>query len=123
MYMRRVMVDTSSMVFAFSNRKDIFAIVEERLDATPTVSAGIIGELKKLSARRSKEGRAAKLALRVIKKHRIRALENSEQVDDFLVRAAVDEGFEVCTNDIGLKRRLRNMGVRALSISKSGVLR
>lgn len=120
--MRKIILDTSSILFAFSNKLDIFSLVEERLDSKAVVSEGIISELKRLSARRNKEGNAARLSLQIIKKHGVEVLKNDQKVDDFLVRAGT-EGMTVCTNDIGLKNRLKSKGVRPLSVSKSGVLR
>jgi rRNA-processing protein FCF1 len=120
--MRKIILDTSSIVFAFSNKHDIFSLVEERLESQPVISEGIIAELKKLSLRRSKEGNGARFALQVIEKHKIETLNNNQKVDDFLVKVGM-EGMSVCTNDVGLKNRLKSRGIRPLSISKSGVLR
>lgn len=121
--MQKIILDTSSIVFAFSNRLDIFALVGERLDCKAVVSTGIISELKKLSLRRNKEGQSAKLALQIIKKHSVEVLKNDQKVDEFLVTAGTEMGMTVCTNDLGLKRRLRSKSIRALSLSGSGVLR
>jgi rRNA-processing protein FCF1 len=121
--MRRILLDTSSIVFAFSNKLDIFALVEERLDSRAVVSDGILAELKKLSLRRNKEGNGARLALQVMQGHKVEALKNSQKVDDFLVKAGTEGEMLVCTNDIGVKRRLKSRGIRPLSVSRSGVLR
>jgi len=121
--MPAILLDTSSIVFAFSNKVDLFAKVEERLDAKPLISAGVMRELQKLSKRKTKEGRAAKMALQVIENHRIVILSDNGPVDDFLVRAGTEGRIAVCTNDIGLKKRLKSKGAKPLSVSRSGVLR
>lgn len=121
--MRRIILDTSSIVFAFSNKHDIFSLVEERLESRAVVSDGILAELKKLSLRRNKEGNGARLALQVIPRHNVEMLSSNQKVDDFLVKVGTEGEMLVCTNDIGLKRRLKSKGIRPLSISKSGVLR
>jgi len=121
--MKLMLIDTSSIVFAFSNKIDIFGIVEERLDSKPVITKGVIRELRKLSSRKSKEGKAAKLALAVLEKHKVETLDDNGPVDDFIVREASEKGLGACTNDIILKGRLRSRGIRALSASRSGVLR
>lgn len=121
--MRRIILDTSSIVFAFENRLDIFALVHERLDSKPVVSSGIMSELRKLSLRRNREGNAAKLALQIIGRHDVEVVKSDRKVDDSLVQIGKEGKVLVCTNDAGLKRRLRSAGIRPLSISRSGVLR
>ncbi len=121
--MRRIILDTSSIVFAFSRKKDIFALAEEKLDSRPVVSRGIVAELLKLGLRKTKEGAAARLAVRVMERHHVEMLENSQKVDDFLLRAGREGLMAVCTNDTALKQRLKKLKIKAFSVSDSGVLR
>jgi rRNA-processing protein FCF1 len=121
--MKRILVDTSSIVFSFQNKKDIFIDIEERLEAKVVISLGIRRELQRLSARRNNEGRAAKLAIQVMRLHEVEVLQNAQPVDDFLVAAGADGKIEVCTNDIELKRRLLGIGLKPYSVSRKGILR
>jgi rRNA-processing protein FCF1 len=121
--MKSILVDTSSIVFALSNNKDIFAVIEEKLEAKVVISQGIVRELQRLGSKRNKEGRAAKLAMEIMRLHDIEVLPDIEKVDDFIVKTGAAGKMAVCTNDLGLKKRLLGVGVRALSVSQKGILR
>ena len=121
--MHRVILDTSSIVFAFSRKVDVFRCAEDQLQARIAVSAGVMRELRGLAAGRTKEGRSAKVALEVMKKYRIEMDPDDRVADRWILDAGMEEGVYVCTNDIRLKRELRERGKRVLSVSENGVLR
>jgi rRNA-processing protein FCF1 len=121
--MHRVILDTSSIVFAFSRKVDIFGRAEDQLQARIVVSAGVMRELRGLASGRTKEGRSAKVALEVMKKYRIDVDGDGRAADRWILDAGMAAGVYVCTNDIRLKRELLERGKRALSVSENGVLR
>jgi len=121
--MRKVILDTSSIVFAFSMKANIFEAAEDQLRARIVVSSGIMRELKGIASGRTKESRAARIALEMMKRHAVDVVDDDRRADDWILDAGVAEGVYVCTNDMGLKRELRERGKRALSVSENGVLR
>jgi rRNA-processing protein FCF1 len=121
--MHRVILDTSSIVFAFSRKADIFESAEDRLHARIVVSRGVMRELNSIALRRTKAGRAAKVALEMLKKYTVDVEDDDRQADKWILDAGMDSDIYVCTNDIRLKQELRKRGKLALSVSENGVLR
>jgi rRNA-processing protein FCF1 len=121
--MHRLILDTSSILFAISRKVDVFSAAEEQLDAVAIVSSGVLRELKGIASGRTKESSAARIALEMIGARRVEVVKDDGKVDLWVLRAGSAPGVYVCTNDIKLKRELRARGKRALSVSENGVLR
>ena len=121
--MRKVMLDTSSIVFAFSRKANIFEAAEDQLQARIVVSSGVMRELKGIASGRTKAARAAKVALEMMLRYKIEIVDDSRRADEWILDAGLAEGVYVCTNDIRLKQELRERGKRALSVSDNGTLR
>ncbi len=121
---RQIIIDTSSILFALSNRKDLFAIVQESLPSyTIVISEGVLGELKKLA--KSKKGSAggARLALSIIESLEIQVVKDSSYVDSWVVSEWEKRNCAVCTNDSELKKRLTGKGAMVVTVTKDGKLR
>ena len=121
--MHRLILDTSSIIFAASRKVDVFRSVEEQLGAAPVVSSGVMRELNGIAMGRTKEGRSARVALEMMKCHGVEVVKDDGDVDKWVFRVGRAPSVYVCTNDINLKRALRKEGKRALSVSENGVLR
>ncbi|MDE1767813.1 MAG: hypothetical protein KGH67_02275 [Candidatus Micrarchaeota archaeon] len=120
--MNRIILDTSSILFALSNKIDLFKKVEEQLSYEPVVSAGVIKELSKMAESRQKNSKYASVALLLIKRYNVKVENNDDYVDRWILSSA--KAFQnVCTNDIKLKRQLSSQGVNTYSISRGGSLR
>lgn len=123
--MPTVIPDTSSIIFAVSNKRDIFAALRERYPGyTITLSEGIVGELRKLSSGRSKYAKYAAVAISLLSRYEnIKVAKNSTYVDKWIIREASKLGAVVCSNDIKLKRALKAAGVSTISVTRDGSLR
>ncbi len=122
--MQSIIVDTSAIVFAMENRKDIFDSIEERMPgARILISNGIVEELEMIAASGNENRKSAKMALALLVKHNIDALKDHSYVDDWIVKESVKRSCVVCTNDIELKSRLKNAKIEVLSVSAMGILR
>jgi rRNA-processing protein FCF1 len=121
--MQRVILDTSSIIFAFSMKADIFRAAEDQLHARILISRGVMRELGGIAAGKTKEGRAARVALEMIKRYSVEVADDNRSADAWILDEGMEEGLYVCTNDIRLKRALKDRGKRALSVSENGVLR
>lgn len=120
----KMIVDTSSILFALSNRMDAFRAIEEAdEDYEPVVTSGVVTELKDIGKGRGKQSMNARAALSVMKERSIEVIAAGGVVDDSILSAAKRFRCSVCTNDIGLKRRLKASGVKAVSIGRDRKLR
>jgi rRNA-processing protein FCF1 len=120
-----VIIDTSSIVFGLSNRKDVFETASNTLPRTkPLISKGIINELTKISKNRGRKGASARVALQLIHSRGIR-VERSEAGADIwiLTFSKIHRDTVVITNDSTLARRLKSIGVQTLKVTKSGLLK
>lgn len=117
--MHAIIVDTSSIIFAASVGVDPFEKLLENESAQLVVSQGIVSELRRISQKKTKEGRASRLALQMMEKRPIEVVSDKGNADRWILSYA-KKGDEVCTNDIALKERLRIKGIKVITISKDG---
>lgn len=119
----RTLVDTSSIIFGFENRKSVFESISEDLPgAEPEVSKGIISELNRISDRRGKKGAAASAALNEISAKKVKISNISDYPDSWIAREArLHPEIAVVTNDTKLARSIR--GVMVLKMSRNGMLK
>lgn len=111
-----IALDTSSILFGLEKKIDVFDIAKEH-GYTPIVSKGVIKELEKLASSKSKKSIYAKLALNAIKAKKVKIVDSSEYVDSWLEKNKV-----VCTNDLKLRRKLKEKGVKAFALAVGGRL-
>jgi len=118
-----VLVDTSSIIYSFCLKKDIFANIEN-LGFTPVVVSSVIEELKEISKRNSKYAVAARYALRVIEERkkgkRIRIIKTKGNADEAIERIAKKKKIRVCTNDKEMKKRIKKLGLEILTVKSNG---
>lgn len=120
--MDSIIVDTSSILFAFSNKIDIFKEIETQLSLKPVISQGVVNELNRMASSNKEEKKYAKVALTLIESREISTEKESGYVDRWILESAKKFG-SVCTNDIKLKRSLKEKGINVYSVSIGGKLR
>ena len=122
--MKSVIIDTSSILFGISKKVDVFRKIDYLFPGARIIlPSGVVRELRGLKLSKGKNSRHAAYALTIIEGKGIRATESWGKVDDWITNNAQPNRQVVCTNDIGLKRRLRAKGVRVVSLSVGGSLR
>ncbi len=122
--MSSIIVDTNSIIFAAMNNIDIFDSIKTKMpNATVMISKGILRELEKISDSNTKYRKSGRVALELLKKHNMKIVEDSTYADDWIVKEAKTLRCYVCTNDVALKRRLKSVKIKVLSVSRNGVLR
>ena len=120
--MGQIIVDTSSILFGFSNKVDVFSKADEQLGLTPVISKGVVKELTLLSTGKGANSKNAKLALSIIKHHGIKAEDDESYVDRWILNSST--AFKnVCTNDTKLRRELKARGITVYTLSRDGTLR
>lgn len=91
----------------FSELERIFPEKDDFIVCSETVS-----ELKKIASTHKKDAPAARLALTLIKEKDINVESAKDiKVDDWIVSRAKQEKLTVCTNDMELRKRLRNIAL------------
>lgn len=98
-----VIVDTSSILFGFANRKSVFEAVSAELGGKCMVSKGIISELNLISKRKGIRGAEAKAALGELSLKRIKIEADSKYPDSWIREMASDPDISaIVTNDTRL---------------------
>jgi rRNA-processing protein FCF1 len=121
---KRIIVDTSSILFGLSKKIDVFeAVTDQMPDYEPIISTGIIAELEKLASTKRKNSRDAKIALMLIKAAEPEIIKDKTPVDKWIIDEAADTGAYVCTNDSRLRGQLKNRHINVLTLSISGRFR
>ncbi len=118
-------MDTSSIVFGFSFKKDVFAIARESFPGSSTlISAGVIRELRRLSKNIGKKGACAKIGLLSAGSKNVKVDNANGSVDAWICKAAARyNNAVVITNDTELHRKLRLSGASVYKLSRSGILK
>jgi rRNA-processing protein FCF1 len=123
--MHHLIIDTSSIVFGLSNKRNVFESANEQLpNHRIIVSNGIIKELKKIGKGRGKYAKFANVGISLINRYdNIEVSKDSSYADSWITKKATELNCAVCTNDTKLKRSLKAKGITVYSISRSGLLR
>ena len=122
--MTYIIIDTSSILFALSNNKDVFEAVKLKDPSyEPLISLGILNELNGIGGSEKGKGKFANAALYMIKEHQPDIANSNATVDDWIVEEAEKRKCDVCTNDMELKKRLKEKGITVFTVSRSGELR
>lgn len=121
--MALAIVDTSSIIFALSNRKNVFEALKSR-GYTPCISRGITRELRGMSLGRGRNASLARIALLEVKAKGINIYPANYYPDKWILSAASrHSGSMVVTNDTALARKLVGLGIGVLKVSKEGILK
>ncbi|MDD5317572.1 MAG: nucleotide-binding protein [Candidatus ainarchaeum sp.] len=114
---RRVWLDANFLMLPAQFKVDIFAELERVIEEPFELLApsGVLGELGNVSAGRGIDAAAARVALKIAGSGRVKIVQSEGPVDDWLAEKA-GEGDVVCTNDLGLIRRLRGRKVRRVQM-------
>ena len=118
----KIIIDTSSILFALSKKIDIFDSVRDELEMKPLVSRGVLNELSRMSRGSSRKARDAKVALAMIKKHLIDVSPDNTYVDSWILSQAGSVSA-ICTNDTELRKNLRSKGATVYTLSEGGKFR
>lgn len=95
----------------------MFESVRSELAMEPIVSKGIINELLKMSNGAGKKAKDAKVAIALIKRHKIRIDPDATYVDSWIL-AQSGSGRIVCTNDTELRKKLKLRGTSVYVFSE-----
>jgi rRNA-processing protein FCF1 len=120
-----LIVDTSSIIFGFSYKNDVFGILAREFPGSKIlISAGIINELSGISQNLGKRGASAKLAIKSLRFKKIDVDNSTRSVDSWIYEKSQKyPRITVITNDTELYKKLKTSDIKVLKLTKSGLLR
>ncbi len=118
-------LDTSSILFGFSNMRDTFEVAKNKFPGRKIlVSRGVLRELAGISMNRGKRGASAKAALEAIRYKKIEVDSNNSNVDSWVYGAARRYPHSVViTNDTELYKKLKTINIESFKLTKDGHLK
>jgi rRNA-processing protein FCF1 len=118
-----IIIDTSSILFGFASKKDVFHIASVQLHGNLIISKGVIRELASKASNRGARGAHAKAALESLRHMSINIMSDQGNVDSWITRSAKRLNAVVVTNDTMLAKRLSSSNIMVFKLSKSGQMR
>jgi rRNA-processing protein FCF1 len=123
---RPVIIDTNFLLIPFRYRIDILRELDYLVETSHrfVISSKTIKELKKIGKKVGKDGMAARLAIKLVEANslRIDVIESEEHVDDWIVDYSKANRAIVCTNDSELRRRLRALHIKVITMKTKSKL-
>ena len=126
--MEKVILDTNFLIIPFQFKVDIFEEIERIMEIPHKVCIldKTIDELDNIIAKqKGKHKEMANMAKKLVKNKQVCILKTDKlkSVDQILLEKAQESSFIVCTQDIELKRRLKNKGIKIISLRQKKYLK
>ena len=121
---RIAIIDTNFFLIPHQFGLDIISELNKLLDdyGVLTTSSAIVRELNEIGKGKGKTGVAARFALKIIETNKIKIVEAEGNADAWIINYAKENNAIVCTNDINLKRKLKETRIKIISLkSKSKI--
>lgn len=116
--MRNIILDTNFLLIPYQFHIDIFRgirnVVEGKYEVF--ILTGVIEELKTISKNKGKKGAAARLGLNLAEQNHLKEIMSKGNVDNWILKNAKENNWIICTTDIPLKHKLKNNGVKVISL-------
>ncbi|MEM0333232.1 MAG: hypothetical protein QXX30_02075 [Candidatus Aenigmatarchaeota archaeon] len=111
-----IILDTNFLLYILKFKVDLNSIIaDENLEIY--VSESVISELKSLKNLRTKEGRLAFIALKLLEEGNFKIVKSvSSKVDEDLLILAKKYGFIVATNDKDLRKKLKMNNIKTICL-------
>jgi len=117
---RKVVIDTNFFLVPYQFKIDILTELEHLIDVHHVyiITSKTIKELEKIAENSGKKGAGGKFALKLIEanKDKMEIMESNKPVDTWIEEYAEEHGAIVCTNDIKLKKKLKDNGIKVISL-------
>lgn len=121
---RPIILDTNFLLVPFQFKINIMREIEYLLEISHffVISSQTIVELRNIGKGKGKDGGAARLAIKMIENNDIKIIENSEHVDNWIIDYAKENNAIVCTNDAPLRRKLKRLGIKMITMKSKSSL-
>lgn len=112
--MKKIILDSNFLIdclkFKVNFLEEIKRFVEENFEIL--ILENVLKELEKMSKRRTRESKYAKLALKIVKEKNFKIVSTSFENTDEAIISSSDENTIVATNDIELRKTLKAYGIK-----------
>jgi len=113
----KILLDTSFVLDIFRYKIDFLVFQEFNENVELFISEETLREIRSIANRKTKEGRLAIVALKLVENEQIKVVRSlKKEVDEDLIYLAKKEGFIVATNDKDLKKKLKKENVRVVCL-------
>ncbi|MCC5994347.1 MAG: PIN domain-containing protein [Candidatus Aenigmarchaeota archaeon] len=114
---QKILLDTNFLIDMLRYRAEFSTFQDIEGGVEFFVSSEVLREIKSIANRRTRVGRLALIALKLIDERKIKVVQSLKKtVDEDLVALAKTKGFIVATNDKNLKERLKRENVRVICL-------
>ncbi|MGV8176420.1 MAG: PIN domain-containing protein [Candidatus Bilamarchaeaceae archaeon] len=123
---KEVVLDTNFLLLPYQFKIDVFDQLSLLLETGHilVVSTPILRELEAISRVKGPRGMAARFGLKLLKAKKAKVVETKLCADDWIAEYSHEKDIAVCSNDYGLRRRLKK-GTRMIGMksrSRIGIL-
>lgn len=115
----KILLDTNFMMIPHQFGVDIFEFLKDYEIAT---LSPCIEELKKLAKKKSDDGTAAKIALKLAKANKVRIIKAKDAADKAILEYALQEKCTVGTNDKDLIKALKENDIKIIRLRQKRYL-
>ena len=115
----RVLLDTNMMLVPHQFGVDVFEYLK---DYSIITLSSCVDELNALAKKRGDYGKAAKIALILLKQKHVEIVKTKDKGDDAIKKFAAAEKCAVATNDAALMKFLISKGIRVIRLKQKKYL-
>jgi len=115
----KVLLDTNMMLVPHQFGVDIFEYLKDYKIIT---LSSCVDELNMLAKKRGGDGKAAKIALELVKQKKVEIVKTKEKGDPSIKNFAVIERCAVATNDAALAKFLKGKGINVIRLKQKKYL-
>ncbi len=119
--MLKALLDTNMLLAIAQFKADVIGELRKH-GYVPIILSCVKQELEKLALGRSKDAKAARVALELLEKHDFDYITKGGPVDSALLSVAKSEGWAVATNDAALIKKLKAQGIMAIRLRQKKML-
>ncbi len=112
--MKKILVDSNFLIDCLKFKVDFLENIEKLIEEPfeILILENVLRELEKMSKKKTKESKYARLALKIVKEKNFRILKSSFEDTDEAIVSASDKNTIVATNDLKLRKTLKAFGIK-----------
>jgi rRNA-processing protein FCF1 len=118
----KILIDTSFLLACIQKGENLFYKLEEilKIPIEPIILENVLKELEKISMKKGKKSKEAKLALEIANKYKKISYNENISTDEALLEIAFKNKYPVLTCDMKLKKKLRERKLPVIFLKKDG---